>query len=180
MGQPRPQSSLASFDVSFDMTSAVKLVGRTHPGRLAIKGKFKMAEQGQVSNLSQRKRQPHFVSTFYNAPQVFGRIVFKLYIRNIPWSSKKKAGFRRSVSGTFSRWIGTFLPFCASPSCYRAWSQAFSCYSDSGNWPGDEAVYGAKWQPSPGFAEFFVKFHKSWQKGYNCFALKCIWSKKQV
>ena len=40
--QPRPQASLASFDV----TSAVKPVGRIYPGRLAINGKFKMAEQG--------------------------------------------------------------------------------------------------------------------------------------
>ena len=78
--QPPPELSLASFDV----TSAVKLVRRTHPERLAINGKFKMAQQGQVSNFSQRKQQPHFVSTIYNAPQMFGRNVFNLYIRNIP------------------------------------------------------------------------------------------------
>ena len=117
----------------------VKLAGRTHTERLTINGKFKMAEQGQVSNFSQRKRQPHFVSTIYNAPQMFGRNVFNLYIRNIPWSSKKDAGFRRAVSGTFPRWIETFLPFCARPSRYGARSQAFSCYSESGNWPGHEA-----------------------------------------
>ena len=67
--------------------------------------------QNGRARFSQRKRQPHFVSTIYNAPQMFGRNVFNLYIRNIPWSSQKKAGFRRSVSGTFSRWIGTFCHF---------------------------------------------------------------------
>ena len=37
MEQPRPQASLVSFDV----TLAVKLVGRTHPEGLTINGKFK-------------------------------------------------------------------------------------------------------------------------------------------
>ena len=54
--QPRPQSSLASFDV----TSAVKLVGITHRGRLTINDKFKMTEQGQVSKLQPKKTATTF------------------------------------------------------------------------------------------------------------------------
>ena len=152
--QPRPQSPLASFDV----TSALKLVGRTRLGRLAINGKSKMAERGQVSNFSQRKRQPRFVSTIYNVPQMFGRNVFNLYIRNIPWSSQKKSGFRRAISGTFSRWTGTFLPFCARPSRYCTRFQAFSCHPDSENWPGEEAGYTR---------QFFLQLAMQWSRMKN-------------
>ena len=120
---------------SFNVTSPVMLVGRTRLGRLAINGKSKMAEPGEESNFSQL----HFVSIIYNDPWMFGRDVCNLYIRNILWSSQKKEGFRRAISGTFSRWTGTFLPFCARPSRYRAQFQASSFHLDSGNWPGDEA-----------------------------------------
>ena len=58
-----------------------------------------------------KNRQPHFISTIYSAPQMFVSDVFNLYIRNIPWSSQKIADFRWAISGTFSRWHGTFLPF---------------------------------------------------------------------
>ena len=39
---------------SFNVTSPVKLVGRTRLGRLAINGKSKMAEPGEESNFSRK------------------------------------------------------------------------------------------------------------------------------
>ena len=51
------QTSPASSPVvpaSFNVTSPVKLVGRTRLGRLAINGKSKMAEPGEESNFSRK------------------------------------------------------------------------------------------------------------------------------
>ena len=78
---------------------------------------------------------------------MFGRDVCNLYIRNILRSSQKKEGFRRAISGTF-------LPFCARPSRYRARFQASSFHLDSGNWPGDKAVSNVVCCPS--FPDFVV------------------------
>ena len=125
---------------SFNVTSPVKLVGRTRLELLAINGKSKMAE-AKCPTSAEKIRQLHFVSIIYNDPWMFGRDVCNLYIRNILWSSQKKEGFRRAISGTFSRWTGTFLPFCARPSRYRVQFQASSFHLDSGNWPGDEAAF---------------------------------------
>ena len=60
--------------------------------------------------------------------------MYLTYISEIfPDPHREKAGFRPAISGTFSLGTGTFLPFCARPSCYRSRFQAFSCHLDSGN-----------------------------------------------
>ena len=67
-----------------------------------------MAEQGQVFNLSQRKRQSHFVSTIYNVPQVFGRNVFNLSLTDL---RRKKQVFVDQYLGLFLVELGLFCHF---------------------------------------------------------------------
>ena len=101
--QPCPQMSLASFEV----TSPAKLVGRTRLGH---------EEQGQVSNFSQKNGNhiSFLPSTMILKTYSEGMYVYSLIL-------KPKAGFRQVMSGTFSRWTGTFFTIL----CQRelAWGQ---------------------------------------------------------
>ena len=53
-GRPMIPASSPVVPASFNVTSPVKLVGRTRLGRLAINGKSKMAEPGEESNFSRK------------------------------------------------------------------------------------------------------------------------------
>lgn len=67
-------------------------------------------EKNQTS--AKKKRQSHFVSPIYNAPQILGRDE-GMYLTST--TSQKKQVFVEQLSRTFSHWCGTFLPFCARP-----------------------------------------------------------------
>ena len=101
--------------VSFDVTSPVKLVGRTRRGRLAINGKSKMAERGQVSNFSQKEYGNHISFLPCTTILKCSEGMDETYISEIfPDPRRKKAGFRRAIrlnAKTFSRWTGTFCHF---------------------------------------------------------------------
>ena len=97
--QPRPQSS----PVSFDVKSAVKLVGRTRLGRLAINSKSKMAERGHLSNFSQENGNHISLPPSTTILKRSG-VMHVTYTSEIfPDPRSKKQGFRREISGTFSR-----------------------------------------------------------------------------
>ena len=70
-----------------------------------------MVQQCQVSNFSQKERQPQFVSTIYTNPQMFGKdnIICNLYIRNIPWSLKKSRFSSSNIQDFFSLKIPSLL-----------------------------------------------------------------------
>ena len=57
---PLASASSPVVPANFDVTSPVKLVGGIRLRRLAKNGKSKMAEQGQVSNFSQKKKTTTF------------------------------------------------------------------------------------------------------------------------
>ena len=154
--QPRPQSSPASFDV----TSPTKLVGRTRLGRLAINGKFKMAEPGpdfgqilldlktasdkgwntftivcqqwqtRLGDFAFKERSIDKIDVDFDAQQLvcrtyrytkqqIGNHIFftpskivhecpeGVYLTQtsdiFPYPHRRKADFRRAISGTFSR-----------------------------------------------------------------------------
>ena len=103
--QLRPQSSTASFDV----TSPVKLVGRSHLGR--NKRQIQNAGARPSVQLQPKSRQPHFICKMILK---CSEGIYVTYTSEIfPNPRSKKQVFRRAMSGTFSRWTGTFLSFCA-------------------------------------------------------------------
>ena len=95
---------------SFDVTSAIKLVGRTRPGPLAINGKSKMAEWGQVSNFSQTKWQPHLVSTVILKCSVGMYVTYTSQM--FPDPHRKKQVFVEQYLWVFLAELGLFALLC--------------------------------------------------------------------
>ena len=103
--------------VSFNMTSPVKLVGRTRLGRQAINGKSKMAEPGEESNFS-RKNYGSYISFLS-----FTMILKCLEGMYVTYTSEIFSGPRRKKKVFVEQYLGLFL---AELGLFAILCQAFS------------------------------------------------------